>query len=84
MIILVDASIKNLWSIEAIQCVFQLASSLQINFSKSTLIRVNFDPAILDLTCDFLHCQLESLMFKYLGILVGGQPPLVLYMGTSS
>lgn len=74
MIILADASIKNLWSIEAILYVFQLASSLQ----------VNFDPAILDLTCDFLHCQLESLMFKYLGILVGGQPPLVLYMGTSS
>lgn len=26
--------------------------------------------------CDFLHCRIESLLFKYLGILVGANPML--------
>lgn len=53
-IILTIAFYKNLWFINAIFCVFELASRLQVNFSKSSLIGVNSDHALLGLDCDFL------------------------------
>lgn len=74
MIILDDASIQNLQSIKAILQGFELVSVLRVNISKSTLIKVIFDPTLLDLACEFLHCQLKSLLFKYLSLLIWENP----------
>lgn len=57
---------------------FDLNSCLQLNFSKSNLIGVNFDPVFLDIACSFLHYQQDSPPFKYLGLPVGANPHLSL------
>lgn len=63
---------------QAILRVFELASSFRWIFAKSNLIGVNYDPAFLELACEFLHCELESLPFKYLGLSVGLTPTHIL------
>lgn len=47
-----------------------------MNFAKSSLIRANSDQAFIDLACEFLHCKMDSIPFKYLGLLVGPNPHL--------
>lgn len=73
-LILVDPSIKNLWSIKAILIDLELASDLRVNFHKSNLIVINVDPSFLELTEGFLHCKIESLPFRYLILFVGASP----------
>ncbi|CAI8594931.1 unnamed protein product [Vicia faba] len=75
-LILVDDTIVNLWTIKAILRGFELASGLQVIFSKSSLIGVNSGHAFLDLSREFLHCENESLPFRYLGLPIGVNPRL--------
>ncbi|CAK8569480.1 unnamed protein product [Lathyrus sativus] len=55
---------------------FELASGIRVNFHKSNLIGVNVDLFFFSLVDNFLHCKIEFLSFKYLGILVGGRVTL--------
>lgn len=73
-IILVDASLENIWSINIILHGFELASDLQVKLSKSSLIGVNYGPVFLDLACEFLHCKWEFISFKCLVLPVGENP----------
>lgn len=70
-LIMVDPSVENLWLIKTILKGFQIASSLRNNFVNSSLIEVIVDPILLDLTGDFLYCELEILLFRCLGLSVG-------------
>lgn len=74
MIIMDNSTIDNLWTIKTIQCGFEPALGLCMNFPQSSLIGVNSNLAFLDLACDFLHCNQDSIPFKYLGILVDVTP----------
>lgn len=76
-IISTNAIVDDLWTIKAILHGFALASSLRVNYDKSSLIGVNFDKPFLDLACDFLYCKKESPPFTYFGISVGANPCLV-------
>lgn len=71
MIILVDPSFKNLWTIKIILMDFELASRIGVNFYKSSLIEINVESSFLELTEDFLNCNVKTLSFRYLGFLVG-------------
>lgn len=73
-VVLAETSINNLSSIKSILQEFELASGLWVNFSKTTLIGDNFDPNFLDLACDFLHYNQESLPFKYFDLPMGSNP----------
>ncbi|XP_058750276.1 uncharacterized protein LOC131623294 [Vicia villosa] len=76
-IILANDTIDNLLTIKAILLGFDFASCLCVNFSKSSLIGVNYDQSFLDLAYKFIHCNQESLPFKYLGNPVGANPLLL-------
>lgn len=73
-IIVAYPTVDNIWTIKAILRGFELASGLQVNFSKSSLIGVKVDHAFLENVGYFLHCRIETLPFKYLGIAVGVIP----------
>lgn len=66
--------VDNIWIIKAILRGFELASGLGVYFQKSNLIGINVDPSFLALTEDFLHYNIESILFKYLELLVGANP----------
>lgn len=71
MIILVDPSFENLWTIKIILMDFELASRIGVNFYKSSLIEINVESSFLELTEDFLNCNIKTLSFRYLGFPVG-------------
>lgn len=54
----------------------ELASGLQVNFAKITLIRVNYDLYFLNVVCVFLHFKQDPLPFKYHGLPLGVNPRL--------
>lgn len=76
MIILANTTIDNLWTIKASLCGFKLALGPRVNFSKSSLIRVNPNHAFLELACEFLHYKKESVPFKYLVLQIRTNPRL--------
>lgn len=47
-------------------------------FSKSTLIGLNINFVLLDLSSDFLHCKQEYISLKYLGLSMGPTTCLIL------
>jgi len=65
------ATVGNLWTMKALLQGFEMASGLKINFSKSSLIRVNVPPEFMTMACDFLKCSEGAIPFKYLGLPVG-------------
>lgn len=60
-LILVAASIENLWFYKAILWGFKLSSGL---------LGVNVNPEFLDLVGEFLHCMLDNLLFSYPSLLM--------------
>jgi len=65
------ATVDNLWVMKSILRGFEMASSLKINFLKSSLIGENVRDDFMEMACDFLNCSRGSIPFKYLGLLVG-------------
>lgn len=70
-LLVVDPTMENLFSIKAIFRGFEWALKLRVNFFKSSLIGVNVDFSFLSSAGNFLHCEIDSFPFKYLGLLVG-------------
>ncbi|CAJ2628008.1 unnamed protein product [Trifolium pratense] len=64
----------NLWSIKTVLRSFELVSGLKINFFKSKLYGINLDDNFLNAASAFLHCGVESIPFRFLGIPVGANP----------
>jgi hypothetical protein len=69
-----EASVGNLWTLKAILRGFELASGLKVNFFKSCIIGVNISNEFLDMASNFLNCRIGCTPFKYLGLMVGGNP----------
>lgn len=75
-ILLVDVlTLENL-SIKAVVRRFDQASKLRVNFFKSSLIGVNVDPLFPYSAEESLHYEIETLLFKYLVLLMGKNPRL--------
>ncbi|GAU42324.1 hypothetical protein TSUD_25500 [Trifolium subterraneum] len=69
-----EATIDNLWTLEAILRSFELASGLKVNFAKSCVMGVKVNSNFLGMAERFLHCRVGSLPFMYLGLPVGENP----------
>jgi hypothetical protein len=69
-----EVSTENLWTIKAILRGFELASGLKVIFWKSCLIGVNVTNNCMENACVFLNCKRVTILFSYLGLLVGANP----------
>jgi len=56
------------------QRIYEIASGLKINFHKSKLAGINVEGNTLGLFASTLNCTLIGVPFKYLGVVVGGNP----------
>ncbi|CAJ2656345.1 unnamed protein product [Trifolium pratense] len=65
---------ENLWSLKTVLRSFELVSGLKVNFYKSKLYGINLDDNFLSAASSFLHCEVESIPFRFLGIPVGANP----------
>ncbi|GAU48842.1 hypothetical protein TSUD_186170 [Trifolium subterraneum] len=66
-----EASMENIWSLNAILRSFELVSDLKVNFYKSSIMGVNVNSEFLGVAEKFLHCKIEYIPFIYLGLPVG-------------
>jgi hypothetical protein len=64
----------NLWTIKTILRSFEMVSGLKVNFFKSKLYGINIEENFLRASSSFLHCAVESIPFRFLGIPVGANP----------
>lgn len=53
-----------------------IVRSLEVNYHKSNIIRVNIDRPFLMAAKSFLHCNVVALPFKFLGVPIGANPRL--------
>lgn len=65
--------IKTILNIKKVLILFHLASSLQVNFHKTSLIGINVDQNWLLDAAGSLLCKIGTLPFSYLGLLIGGK-----------
>jgi hypothetical protein len=73
-IIVGEGTWDNLWTIKTVLRSFELVSGLKVNFFKSKLYGVNLEDNFLQASSAFLHCGVDSIPFKFLGIPVGANP----------
>jgi hypothetical protein len=73
-IIVGEGTWDNLWTIKTVLRSFELVSGLKVNFFKSKLYGVNLEDNFLQASLAFLHCGVDSIPFKFLGIPVGANP----------
>ena len=65
---------NNIFSIKAILRGYEITSRLKINFHKSKLVGINVERSSLVFYASSLNCTLMRVPFKYLGVVVGGNP----------
>ena len=69
-----DASIESLKNIKSALIAFHLASGLQVNFHKSSIMGINTSDSWLKNAANFLLCKVGTIPFTYLGLPIGGNP----------
>nr|CCA66140.1 hypothetical protein [Beta vulgaris subsp. vulgaris] len=72
-LIFCDANIESLKNVKKALILFQLASGLQINFHKSSLIGLNTSSGWIKVAAEALLCKIGEIPFTYLGVPIGGQ-----------
>jgi hypothetical protein len=70
-IILGEGNWNNLWTIKTVLRSFKIVFALKVNFHKSKLYGVNLDDSFLRALSSFLHSEVDSTPFRFLGIPVG-------------
>nr|KYP35531.1 Putative ribonuclease H protein At1g65750 family [Cajanus cajan] len=76
-LIMGHASHSNIWTIKSILRLFELASGLKVNFSKSTLMGYNVESQQLQIMASILHCRVGSTPFSYLGLPIGANHRMI-------
>ncbi|XP_048491371.1 uncharacterized protein LOC125492703 [Beta vulgaris subsp. vulgaris] len=71
-LIFCEANLESLMNIKKMLIVFQLASGLQVNFHKSSLIGINTSSSWTQMAAQILLCKIGSIPFSYLGLPIGG------------
>ena len=64
--------IEYLLNIKKVLILFQLASGLQVNFHKSSIMGIHVDDSWLNFAADCLLCKTGTIPFIYLGLPIGG------------
>lgn len=72
IILLCPPNIEYLLNIKKAVIMFQLASGLQVNFHKSSIMGININPQWLQNVSQTLLCKSGTLPFTYLGLPIGG------------
>ncbi|GAU50582.1 hypothetical protein TSUD_283130 [Trifolium subterraneum] len=67
-IIVGEGEWDNLWTIKTVLRSFEVVSGLKVNFYKSKLYGINLDDSFLHASSAFLHCGVDSIPFRFLGI----------------
>lgn len=71
--------LESLMNIKKTLILFQLASGLQVNFHKRSIVGINVDEEWLQRhSSNSLLCKIGSLPFTYLGLPIGGQSSRIL------
>ncbi|XP_058748653.1 uncharacterized protein LOC131621636 [Vicia villosa] len=65
---------SNLWAIKVILRGFEMVSGLRVNMLKSKLYGIEIEHYFLQAASQFLCCKVDSIPFKFLGVVVGGNP----------
>ncbi|XP_045809935.1 uncharacterized protein LOC123904295 [Trifolium pratense] len=73
-VIVGEGNWDNLWALKTVLQSFEIVSGLNINFFKSKLYGINLDDSFLSTASAFLHCEVDIIPFRFLGILVGANP----------
>jgi hypothetical protein len=73
-IIMGEDNWENLWTIKTVLRSFEIVSGLKVNFHKSKLYGINLDDSFLSASSSFLHCEVDSIPFLFLGIPMGANP----------
>ena len=68
------ASLENIITIKSVLRCFELASDLKINFHKSKIGKLGINEYDMEMFSKVLNCSLMIVSFKYLGMMVGGNP----------
>lgn len=71
-IIFCPPNLEFLQNVKKTLILFHLASGLQVNFSKSSIMGINVPDHLLDTMAENLLCARGSLPFLYLGLPIGG------------
>ena len=67
-----EAKMESLRNIKKALILFNLASGLQVNFHKSSIIGINTSKTWLQKAADSLLCKVGDIPFTYLGLPIGG------------
>ncbi|MCI39114.1 RNA-directed DNA polymerase (Reverse transcriptase), partial [Trifolium medium] len=65
-VIVGDGNWDNLWTLKTVLRSFELVSGLKINFFKSKLYGINLEDSFLSAASAFLHCEVDSIPFRFL------------------
>ena len=67
-----EANVKSIFNIKAALNCFELASGLKVNFMKSKLGGVGVKKISIQRFATILNCEVMTIPFVYLGLLIGG------------
>jgi len=73
-LLMCEDNVQNVLTIKAILRCYELASGLKINFHKSNLAVINIEKTSFDCYARILNYSQMTLPFKYLGMVIGGNP----------
>lgn len=73
-LIIGEASQQNVLIIKCILRCFEMVSGLKVNFFKSKLMGIAVEGNTLSNFASSIHCRTSCVPFKYLGVMVGGNP----------
>lgn len=71
---LLKREIPHLLNLKLVLRWFELLSGLRVNYSKSSLVRINLPVKDVEDIAALLGCKMETPPFKYLGIPLGANP----------
>lgn len=74
-----EASYQNVETLKCMLRCFELVSGLKVNFHKSKLIGVKVEDGDLSRFASSLHRKTSSTPFKFLGLMVGGNPQRIYF-----
>lgn len=69
-----DGKRKSIWCLKAIFRSFEMVSGLKVNFAKNNIMGFNIQERVLRGISHFLACNIGTVPFKFLGVLVGANP----------
>lgn len=67
-----DGSSSNSWALKDLFRGFEMVFGLRINLSKSKLYDIGISPFDLEVSSQFLGCKIEPFLYKFVGIIIGG------------